>query len=498
MVRIDSILITRTDKTLTLPVATAKKPGSIRGAVNLNFGGSPSEVFVLAFGTDRLTPVKEDRTFLFEGLAEGTYKLKILSISQQYGAVDTGGIRVKSGDTAEIGVIDLPLLKLPKMELRPYYDSLRQVVTLTWSRGPAKITGGYNIYRSGSAGLFYNPLNGSEFIKDTFYVDTALFQDSSYTYGVAMVDSSGKPGPLSMQVTIKTATGVKTVDSIPILYENEGSITAMKMNSKGNYVVHVNREGWKAPFFETYSPDGRQLLSRKMPTDTTASFIYNLDFDSLDNIYFSSDIDGRATLCRIDAAGSIANLLPDSVICQSGRFVVFDTIIVFAQTVDEYSCLLKRLSPATGSMSAWAEGPYEAPGPFFAMKNSLLTVWYSSWLGESAPPKVRVFTKTGAVADSPEFFPPLSFTSDYLRYRILDVTDSLSLVEDTYVNKQGPSSDGCFNGTFCGNRNLVVFDKNDAVRVRCCLPGMGGAFFDAEGTIVCWETRGSIKRLRFR
>jgi hypothetical protein len=134
MVFIDSVHIAKPDTTIKLPPDTLKEPGAIKGSVNLPLGGSFRQVFVLAFGTDRYTQVNEDGTFLFKQLAEATYTFKILSVSSLYGAIDSGNIRVISAETTDIGTLDLPLRQMPKLKLQTAYDSMRQVVTLSWCR----------------------------------------------------------------------------------------------------------------------------------------------------------------------------------------------------------------------------------------------------------------------------------------------------------------------------------------------------------------------------
>ena len=115
-----------------------------------------------------------------------------------------------------------------------------------------------------------------------------------------------------------------------------------------------------------------------------------------------------------------------------------------------------------------------------------------------SPPTVQVFSKNGAALPAPAFFPVLLFDRDYLRYTVLDISDSLFLVADGYANNRNASFDDFFKGTFISDKNILVYDKNGEVVARYSLPSAAGAFFNAEGDIVCWDMKGNVIRLRFR
>ena len=131
---IDSVVVKRTDSTLNLPPDTLKPAGAIKGVIRLSEGGDPRKVFVLAFGVDRFAGVEADGRFRFQGLAEASYRLRIISTLDNYGVVDTV-TTVRSADTTDLDTIELPFTGIPTVKgLTLIYDRLRQIVTLRWNR----------------------------------------------------------------------------------------------------------------------------------------------------------------------------------------------------------------------------------------------------------------------------------------------------------------------------------------------------------------------------
>jgi hypothetical protein len=112
-----------------------------------------------------------------------------------------------------------------------------------------------------------------------------------------------------------------------------------------------------------------------------------------------------------------------------------------------------------------------------------------------------VFDGKGANAPAPFFFPVFIYKWDYSRYSVLDISDSLYLVNDEFVNNPYTlyvSGNNCYGVAFTGDKNLLVYEKNGACRVRYSLPGIVSGFFNNTGDIVCCDTSGSIKRLGAR
>jgi len=108
LVRYDSITVRSGSEPVTLPDGTLKPAGAISGCIALSRGGSFLKIFILAFGVDRFCQVREDGTFLFDGLAEGNYVFKVISLDPEYGTIDIPGIAVISDSTVHLDTVTLP------------------------------------------------------------------------------------------------------------------------------------------------------------------------------------------------------------------------------------------------------------------------------------------------------------------------------------------------------------------------------------------------------
>jgi len=85
----DSIMVI-TGSTVNLPADTLKVPGSIRGVVQLELGDDPRTVFILFLGTRTFTtPDDTAGNFTISNLAEGKYRVRILTTTPNYAAMDT-------------------------------------------------------------------------------------------------------------------------------------------------------------------------------------------------------------------------------------------------------------------------------------------------------------------------------------------------------------------------------------------------------------------------
>jgi formylglycine-generating enzyme required for sulfatase activity len=190
---IDSVHITETDITTTLPPHTLKPAGAIKGEIYLAEGGDAHNVFVLASGMDRFAQVNTDGTFIFKGLAEGNFDLRIIPIIKDYGVIDTFGISVKSADTTDVGILKLPHMDiLAPTNLQIGYDTLRQAVQLAWTAAATNSINGYTIYRAAKGQklllLTQIPLSKTT----TTFIDTAVNVGQTYRYCVVSRMPSGE------------------------------------------------------------------------------------------------------------------------------------------------------------------------------------------------------------------------------------------------------------------------------------------------------------------
>ncbi|MBD3395446.1 MAG: hypothetical protein GF418_07445, partial [Chitinivibrionales bacterium] len=147
-VLIDSVAVQEQDTMLDLPPDTLRPAGALKGVIRLSEGGDPRKVFVLAFGIDRFASADSLGAFRFQNLAEAAYDLRIISSLDDYGVLDMPAVAVVSADTTDLDTLELPFTGIPTVKgLSLSYDTLRQIVTLTWNRADTRLVSGYNVYR---------------------------------------------------------------------------------------------------------------------------------------------------------------------------------------------------------------------------------------------------------------------------------------------------------------------------------------------------------------
>jgi hypothetical protein len=222
IVLIDSIEVNEKIKTITTQPAVLKPAGAIKGSVVLPASGNYQDVFVLAFGIDRFTRVREDGSFCFSNLGEGRYSIRVVSLAEDYGTFDTTGIKVVSEDTTDIGAVVLPFEGIPVPQNVTYtYDTLLLQVTLRWNRCSSPDVKEYAFYRrfADSNMVFEEPIArrpGS----DTVFIDSTAMHDFRYEYRLAAVGMNGEEGAKSDGVIVTTASYF-TVDTLFNICEGE-------------------------------------------------------------------------------------------------------------------------------------------------------------------------------------------------------------------------------------------------------------------------------------
>jgi sulfatase modifying factor 1 len=192
-VLIDSVHIINSETTTTIPPGTLKPAGAIKGVIYLSAGGDLRKVFVLAYGIDRFEQVNSDGAFIFKGLAEGSFDLRIITLNNDYNVMDTFDIPVKSADTTDLDTLKLSHVDIPPpTNLQVRYDTLHQIVQLRWSPADTSRIDGYTVYRAvkGRDGsrqiLMFLPKTA------TVFADTSVNVGLTYEYRVVSRISSGE------------------------------------------------------------------------------------------------------------------------------------------------------------------------------------------------------------------------------------------------------------------------------------------------------------------
>jgi uncharacterized protein (TIGR02145 family) len=145
----DSITVAR-DSTIHPPADTLKTPGGIRGRVRLQPGADARTVFILFLGTNTFgTPDDSTGKFTITNMAQGTYKVRILTTLDAYVPKDTV-LSVTAGMVDSLAHdIVLQYTGVPgPTGLTVSYDTLRQTVILAWTGADTSLIAGYNVYRT--------------------------------------------------------------------------------------------------------------------------------------------------------------------------------------------------------------------------------------------------------------------------------------------------------------------------------------------------------------
>ncbi|MBD3322739.1 MAG: hypothetical protein GF350_16680, partial [Chitinivibrionales bacterium] len=312
-VLIDSVTVQDPDTNLDLPPDTLRPAGALKGVVRLSEGGDPRKVFVLAFGIDRFASVDSLGRFRFEGLAEAGYDLRLISSLDDYGVLDLRGVAVTSADTTDLDTLELPFEGIPTPKgLSLTYDTLRQIVTITWSEADTARVSGYNVYRKHPDSSFVK-INAS-LIEDTTFADSALSADGVYEYLVTAVDPSTNEGQRSSAITVGFQSRFKlATSSAPFGMRRAHSTvvfdSAMWVLGGWSSTGQYNNDVWRSIDGTTWEQvsDSTEFPRRKqhasVESDGKLWVIGGLSdiYDRLNDVWYSTD--GQNWQLATDSAG---------------------------------------------------------------------------------------------------------------------------------------------------------------------------------------------------
>jgi hypothetical protein len=222
----DSVVVASSDSSITLPIDTLRPAGVIKGNVNLSEGGDFSKVYVLVYGVQRFSLVDTNGNFYLDNLAEGDYKLRIISNLDNYDNLDTSMIPVVSGDTTRLDTVKLPFTGVPIVKNLTFsYDTVARKVTLSWDKIDSSHILGFNIYRSEkymtnaalimgsqksdakiSVDPIYTKLNNNMPINESVFIDLNTMQNQTYSYRVSVVGKDTTESVKSDEVLVHIAT----------------------------------------------------------------------------------------------------------------------------------------------------------------------------------------------------------------------------------------------------------------------------------------------------
>jgi hypothetical protein len=260
---------------------TLMPSGALRGKIFLSEGGDPRKVLILSIGIDKFARVNADGSFLFKDLARGSYGLRILPVLPDYDVLDTNGFTVSTGDTTDLGIIQLHFSGIPTPNrLSIAYDTMKQIVTLMWSKPDSALVKGFNVYRRNvDSNSLLKQINTNP-VTDTIYRDSSGVQDQSYEYRVAAVDKNDMEGTKSAGVSVEVTGAFVVADT---LIQTNAPMGTFAIDSKGFfYLTNLSSNS-----IEVFDPNGSKarewVVSRKLGFDYIRAS--NLFIDNKDNLF---------------------------------------------------------------------------------------------------------------------------------------------------------------------------------------------------------------------
>ena len=305
--------ITVTEDSAKVPPDTLGAPGSIRGRIRLQPGDDARTVFLLFIGTNTWgTPDDSTGRFTAANMAEGTYRVRILTTLDMYLPKDTV-LSVTAGKTDTLPhdiVLQYTGIPVPS-GLKLSYDTLRQIVTLTWNKPTTgRAIKGYNMYRKHADSTSFVKIAGV--ITDTVYKDSSAIQDQTYEYKVAAVDSQDNEGTKSQAANVVAVSAYTFVARFTYQDSSPINVFDIETDSGGNIYV-----------LDKYKGDSSRVVK------FTKSYLQDLTWPNM-RVYGEPDLaigdSGRLYLVnpskgRIDIlteAGQIVDTIPNAGIFDNG------------------------------------------------------------------------------------------------------------------------------------------------------------------------------------
>nr|AEI30282.1 NHL repeat containing protein [uncultured microorganism] len=254
----------------TATVSDTLKPfGSVAGVIKLQPGDDARTVFILAIGTNKWTaPTNAAGDFSLASMAEGRYPVRFLSTLDKYEPLDTF-LTVQAGtDLILPDSIELPLKIPTPTGLTIHYDTLKQIVTLSWNKMDTAKVMAYNVYRKNSRVDSAEVKTTTVPIQDTVFIDSTGVQDETYIYRVSSVNAGEEEGAKTAGDTVQITSMFTATVSIIKGYAtgidgNFGGMARGVIDKSGNFYIVDNINKWL------------QKLS------STGNFIYKVDSFSM-------------------------------------------------------------------------------------------------------------------------------------------------------------------------------------------------------------------------
>jgi hypothetical protein len=205
-------------KLIEAGTSTLKAPGSISGTARLNNPDDNRSIIILVLGTTTYCqPSDTTGAFVINNLAEGEYRLKLLSSKRGYNVLDTT-VQVVEGKNTHIGdTLQLVRCGLPGVgPVRAEFNKAMQIVTLTWPSVDTTDVQCLYVFRNTT--LAEKPYlilkkTTNKLIDDI--PDSSMVGDT-LSYSIVTCGTDNKIGPVSVASKIRIDGVFSLVKTIPL------------------------------------------------------------------------------------------------------------------------------------------------------------------------------------------------------------------------------------------------------------------------------------------
>jgi hypothetical protein len=369
----DSIRVTK-DSAINPPTDTLKTPGSLRGVIRLQPGDDARKVFIIAMGTNSLTePLDSVGNFALSSMAQGRYSVRILSVLDNYGVLDTS-LAIRAGKNDTLGdTIDLPFTGIPVPSgLKIGYDTLKQIVTLTWNKSTAgRTVRGYNVYRRNVDSNTTIAAINLHLVADTVYSDSTGSQDQTYEYSVAVMDTNNTEGVKSTTMQICLSIKDFRIDSIGIKGTGVGHLNRpQSAASNKSYYVIID---WQDPFpsgarANIFDLQGNHIRTFSVRQDTSSDNLIGIKcaIDSMNTIYAVA----RDTTYTFDILGNVLVKYPVAI-----REILYSTdAIIKTGSTPQITAVRGNLVMVRNLMNGDTVSQFSIDGGSYGSLSTLLSI----------------------------------------------------------------------------------------------------------------------------
>jgi hypothetical protein len=262
-----------------------RPPGSVSGVVRLRPGHDSRTVFLILPGTTTLAvPTDSVGNFRLANLAEGEYRLRLLSTLDAYKPLDTL-ITIRSGEQGSLRdtlrlAYQAPMGDLPLIDdVSIAYDTTRIAAHLTWPKRDAARVAAYFVYRKHRDSAYVRLSKVP--VADTAFADdwrSGLMPGGVYEYAVTTLDAQGNEGrkgePALLRVAVRYSSEALNPgsDCAPgkCFYDMDSSGSFFISETNGA-VIHLESPGGITKWAD---PISMEYMSKPIVVEPSGAAVY--------------------------------------------------------------------------------------------------------------------------------------------------------------------------------------------------------------------------------